>query len=385
MTTYSLHPGAIASDVWREVPFGLRQVMKLFMKSTEQGARTSLYCATSPDVAGQTGRYYDNQREKAPSKVVTPELADRAVGAQRGLDQGILTEDLRRQVRDRAVAVEAHGQVGLGEQALEHVLGAGGAGERDAPAVGPADADRRRTEGERLDHVDAGADAGVEQHRHPLGSGDDAGEEVDRRGAGRLPATMVGAVDAVDAAVPGAAYVVGVADALEQQWQLGEAAQPRQVVPGERRVAEAHRPGDRRGAGVLLGRLLEAAAEHRVAEVVGQAQAAQLGERGVPQVARTPAERPGVEGDHDAGVPGGLGAADEALRELAVVRRVELVEAGGVARARAATSSIGSCISVEITAGTPDAAAARATSRSPCWLSCITPITPIGAMNRGVG
>ncbi len=75
VTTYSLHPGAIASDVWREVPFGLRQVMKLFMKSTEQGARTSLYCATSPDVAGDTGRYYDDQREKAPSKVVTPELA----------------------------------------------------------------------------------------------------------------------------------------------------------------------------------------------------------------------------------------------------------------------------------------------------------------------
>ena len=75
VTTYSLHPGAIASDVWREVPFGLRQVMKLFMKSTEQGAQTSLYCATSPDVADQTGRYYDNQREKTPPKVVTPELA----------------------------------------------------------------------------------------------------------------------------------------------------------------------------------------------------------------------------------------------------------------------------------------------------------------------
>ena len=75
VTTFSVHPGAVASDVWREVPIGLRQVMKLFMKSTEQGAQTSLYCATSPDVAGQTGRYYDNQREKTPSKVVTPELA----------------------------------------------------------------------------------------------------------------------------------------------------------------------------------------------------------------------------------------------------------------------------------------------------------------------
>lgn len=75
VTTYSLHPGAIASDVWREVPFGVRHVMKLFMKSTTDGARTSLYCATSPDVAQQSGRYYDNEREKEPSRVVTDELA----------------------------------------------------------------------------------------------------------------------------------------------------------------------------------------------------------------------------------------------------------------------------------------------------------------------
>ncbi|GAA3544400.1 SDR family oxidoreductase [Nocardioides daeguensis] len=75
VTTYSLHPGAIASDVWREVPFGLRQAMKLFLKSPQQGARTSLYCATSPDVGGVTGRYYDSEREKRPSKVVTDALA----------------------------------------------------------------------------------------------------------------------------------------------------------------------------------------------------------------------------------------------------------------------------------------------------------------------
>lgn len=75
VTTYSLHPGAIASDVWREVPPGLRHVMKLFMKSAEDGARTSLHCAASPDVAGETGRYYDGCREKRPSKVATPELA----------------------------------------------------------------------------------------------------------------------------------------------------------------------------------------------------------------------------------------------------------------------------------------------------------------------
>lgn len=75
VTTYALHPGAVASDVWREVPFGLRHVMKLFMRSTVDGARTSLYCATAPELAGVTGRYYDDEREKAPSPVATPELA----------------------------------------------------------------------------------------------------------------------------------------------------------------------------------------------------------------------------------------------------------------------------------------------------------------------
>ena len=75
VTTYALHPGAVASDVWREVPFGLRHVMKLFMKSAVEGAQTSLYCATSPEVSEHTGRYYGDCRERKASKVATPELA----------------------------------------------------------------------------------------------------------------------------------------------------------------------------------------------------------------------------------------------------------------------------------------------------------------------
>lgn len=75
VTTYSLHPGVVASDVWRKVPWGLRHAIKLFMISPEDGARTSLHCATSTDVAEQTGRYYEKSREKQPSAVVTAELA----------------------------------------------------------------------------------------------------------------------------------------------------------------------------------------------------------------------------------------------------------------------------------------------------------------------
>jgi retinol dehydrogenase-12 len=75
VTTYALHPGAIASDVWRKVPWPVRPMMKLFMKSTEDGAKTTLMCATDPALASVSGRYYDDCKERTPSRVTTPELA----------------------------------------------------------------------------------------------------------------------------------------------------------------------------------------------------------------------------------------------------------------------------------------------------------------------
>jgi retinol dehydrogenase-12 len=67
VTTYSLHPGVVASDVWRAVPWPVRGLVKLGMLSTEDGARTTLYCATSPETAKQTGLYYDASAVKEPS------------------------------------------------------------------------------------------------------------------------------------------------------------------------------------------------------------------------------------------------------------------------------------------------------------------------------
>jgi NAD(P)-dependent dehydrogenase (short-subunit alcohol dehydrogenase family) len=76
--SYALHPGVVASDAWRSVPWPLRSLIKLFMISPEQGARTSVYCATSPDVAAHDGRYYDDCREKEPNPVTNDvELARR--------------------------------------------------------------------------------------------------------------------------------------------------------------------------------------------------------------------------------------------------------------------------------------------------------------------
>lgn len=67
--SYALHPGVVASDIWRRIPWGLRSLAKLLMISNEEGAKTSLYCATSPEVADHDGRYYDKCREKKPSRL----------------------------------------------------------------------------------------------------------------------------------------------------------------------------------------------------------------------------------------------------------------------------------------------------------------------------
>ena len=77
VTSSALHPGVVASEIWRRVPWPIRPIVTRRMLTVEQGARTSLYCATSPDLAGVSGRYYDSCRETEPSKVATPELAAR--------------------------------------------------------------------------------------------------------------------------------------------------------------------------------------------------------------------------------------------------------------------------------------------------------------------
>lgn len=63
VSTYSLHPGVVASDVWRNLPGFVRPIMKLFMITNEEGALTSLHCATAPEVAELTARYWDKCRE----------------------------------------------------------------------------------------------------------------------------------------------------------------------------------------------------------------------------------------------------------------------------------------------------------------------------------
>lgn len=69
VTTYSLHPGVVGTNVWRTLPGPLARVAKWFMLSEEQGAATTLHCAISADAGRETGLYYDKCRAVEPSKV----------------------------------------------------------------------------------------------------------------------------------------------------------------------------------------------------------------------------------------------------------------------------------------------------------------------------
>eukprot|EP01060_Flectonema_neradi_P030703 TRINITY_DN450_c0_g2_i3.p1 TRINITY_DN450_c0_g2~~TRINITY_DN450_c0_g2_i3.p1 ORF type:complete len:294 (+),score=60.86 TRINITY_DN450_c0_g2_i3:50-931(+) len=63
----SLHPGVVASDVWRGVPSCIRCCIKCFMISNADGAKTTLHCVRNNLTA--SGLYYDKEKEKVPSKL----------------------------------------------------------------------------------------------------------------------------------------------------------------------------------------------------------------------------------------------------------------------------------------------------------------------------
>jgi NAD(P)-dependent dehydrogenase (short-subunit alcohol dehydrogenase family) len=71
ITVNALHPGFVASGFgmnngWMAQLF--RPLVKLMGKSPEQGARTSIYLATSPEVAGISGKYFSEQQEVESSQ-----------------------------------------------------------------------------------------------------------------------------------------------------------------------------------------------------------------------------------------------------------------------------------------------------------------------------
>lgn len=80
ITVNALHPGVVATELGRylfpsltseeELPWWSKPILSVatsFLLTPEQGAQTSIYLASSPDVAGVTGKYYDASKPKTSS------------------------------------------------------------------------------------------------------------------------------------------------------------------------------------------------------------------------------------------------------------------------------------------------------------------------------
>jgi NAD(P)-dependent dehydrogenase (short-subunit alcohol dehydrogenase family) len=80
VTANALHPGAVATSIYAVGPAPVASTVKalagLVMMSAAAGGQTLTHLATGADVEGQTGRYFEKHKEKAPSKIAQ----DAAIG-----------------------------------------------------------------------------------------------------------------------------------------------------------------------------------------------------------------------------------------------------------------------------------------------------------------
>jgi retinol dehydrogenase 14 len=81
VTVTSLHPGAVATNIWAGSPGWAKPLLglakRLFMISPEEGGARIVYLATSPEVEGKTGGYYENNVEQAPARLAQDEVIAR--------------------------------------------------------------------------------------------------------------------------------------------------------------------------------------------------------------------------------------------------------------------------------------------------------------------
>jgi NAD(P)-dependent dehydrogenase (short-subunit alcohol dehydrogenase family) len=80
VTSNALHPGVVATrfaqddDTSGVMAFGIK-LIKPFILTPEKGARTSVYLASSPEVADVTGKYFVKCRQEAPSAAARDQAA----------------------------------------------------------------------------------------------------------------------------------------------------------------------------------------------------------------------------------------------------------------------------------------------------------------------
>jgi NAD(P)-dependent dehydrogenase (short-subunit alcohol dehydrogenase family) len=75
VTVNCLHPGAVATGIWNKAPGWtqpvLRVLTRLFMLTPEQGGQTITFLASSPEVEGKTGLYFEKNKAVTPGGMGT--------------------------------------------------------------------------------------------------------------------------------------------------------------------------------------------------------------------------------------------------------------------------------------------------------------------------
>jgi retinol dehydrogenase 12 len=67
VTTNALHPGVVATSIFREAPGWMRIPIMALAKGPEKGCKTMVYLSESNEVKDTTGKYFINNKEKAPA------------------------------------------------------------------------------------------------------------------------------------------------------------------------------------------------------------------------------------------------------------------------------------------------------------------------------
>jgi NAD(P)-dependent dehydrogenase (short-subunit alcohol dehydrogenase family) len=75
VTANCFHPGAIATELFRDQNLLVRLGTQLFLKTPARGAETGVYLATSPEVQSVTGKYFVNKRPARSNKQSYDEAA----------------------------------------------------------------------------------------------------------------------------------------------------------------------------------------------------------------------------------------------------------------------------------------------------------------------
>lgn len=77
VTVNALHPGVVSTNIWEGAPTWVKPILSfgrsLFMISPEQGAKTITYLATSSEVEGKTGLYFEKNKPKTPAALARDE------------------------------------------------------------------------------------------------------------------------------------------------------------------------------------------------------------------------------------------------------------------------------------------------------------------------